>query len=73
MTRNSYIKEMFKKANDLVDNYTWEKNCELWDMAYDWNAKHLEDEEIFMCEIYKEDGYEGDGFMIEDDYWLFKD
>ena len=73
MTRDEYIKEMFKKANELVKNYTWEKNRELWDMASDWNANHEEREEILMCEICKEDGYEGNGFMIEDDYWLFED
>lgn len=71
--RRQYIITMMKKANELVENYTWEKNRELWDMAYDWNATHEESEEIFMCEIWEEDGYAGNGFMIEDDYWLFED
>ena len=73
MTRSEYIQEMFKKANELVKNYTWGKNCELWDMAYVWNANHEESEEIFMCEIWEEDGYDGNGFMIEDDCWFFEE
>lgn len=71
--RRKYLENMYKKANELVKNFTYEKNCELWDMAYSWNANHSEEEEIFMCEIWKEDGYDGDGFMIEDDYWYFED
>ena len=73
MTRRETIELMFKKANELVENYTWEKWCELWDMAFNWNDTHDESEEIFMCEIFEDDGYEGNGFMIEDDYWIFKD
>lgn len=73
MTRDKYIEEMFRKANELIKDYTWEKNCELWDMAYEWNATHEESEEIFMSEIWEEDGYEGNGFMIEDDVWFFEE
>lgn len=69
--RRNYIDKMIKKANELVKDYTWDKNKELWDMAFDWNANHTEEEEIFMCEIWEEDGYDGNGFMIEDDYWYF--
>lgn len=71
--RMDYIEKMVEKANALVKNYTWEANTELWEMAYDWNANHDESAEIFMCEIWEEDGYDGNGFMIEDNYWLFKD
>lgn len=73
MTRIQTIKKMIKMANELVKNYTWEQNKELWDMCCDWNRNHDESEEIFMCEIWAEDGYDGDGFMIEDDIWFFQD
>lgn len=56
-----------------MENYSWEANSELWEMASSWNSEHDESEEIFMCEIWEEDGYDGNGFMIEDDYWYFKD
>lgn len=71
--RKRTIEKMYKMANGLVENYSWEANCKLWDMAYEWNGNHDEEDEIFMCEIYREDGYDADGFMIEDDYWYFKD
>ena len=73
MKRAEYIQEMIVKANELVENYSYDKNRELWEMAYDWNANHDESEEIFMSELWKEDGYDNDGFAIEDDCWYFKD
>ena len=73
MTRNETLKAMYKMANELVKDYSFDKNNALWEMAYDWNSEHEESEEIFMCEIWKEDGYEHDGFMIEDDIWYFED
>ena len=71
MTRTETIKKMMELANSMAHDYTWDKNNELWDMAYDWNATHEASEEIFMGEIWKEDGYEENGVMIEDDYFYF--
>ena len=72
MKRNEVIKEMMKKANDMFKNgWTRDGENELWDIAYDWNRDHDYSEAIFMCEITREDGYDGNGFYIEDDYWVF--
>lgn len=73
MTRTETIKKMMNKANQMYENgWTRDKENAIWDIAYDWNREHEESEEIFMCEIWKDDGYDGDGFMIEDDYWIFE-
>lgn len=71
--REEYIQEMIKRALELVKNYTWDANKKLWDMAYDWNATHDESEEIFMSELWKEDGYDKDGFSIGDDCFWFEE
>ncbi len=70
MTRNQTISKMMKMANELMKNYTWEKNKALWDMCYDWNSTHEESEEIFMCET-SDDDDNVNGFMIEDDVWYW--
>ena len=74
MTRQQTIKTMMEKAIEMQrTGYHWDKAKEIWDMAYDWNAEHYGNEEIFMSELYKEDGYDGDGFAIEDDMFFFED
>lgn len=73
MTRDKMIQKMFKKANDLQKNYTWQGWEEIWDMCYDWNSTHAESEEIMMCEHENEETGLVDGFYIEDDYWVFED
>lgn len=74
MTREEMINKLMAAANDLVDNYTADKYDELIDTALDWNSKHYgTSEEIFVCDIYEEDGYEGDGIMIEDDYFIIQE
>lgn len=70
MTRAQTISKMIKMANELVKDYSWEKNNELWDMCYDWNSTHPEREEIFMCET-SDDDDNVNGFMIEDDVWYW--
>ena len=35
-------------------------------------STHTKDEEIFMCEYQSDDSEYVNGFMIEDDYWVFK-
>ena len=67
------ITKMVKLANDLVKNYTWEKNKALWSMCSDWNSNHEESEEIFMCELDADDEHPNGGFCIEDDCWYFQD
>ena len=74
MKKDKMVEKMYKLANEITGkntkNYTWEKGSKLWDMASEWNSTH-EDSEIFMCEVHKEDGYEYDGFMIEDDIFYY--
>jgi hypothetical protein len=69
MTKEQIINEMKNKANQMCkDGYSREVEDELWTMA--------SDNDIFMCEYYMdEEGNtteENQGFMIEDDYWLYK-
>lgn len=80
MTRSEIIKEMMEKAIAITGknskNWTRDAENEIWDMASDWNREHYGDNEypeIFMCEIHEEDGYDGNGFMIEDDYFLYEE
>lgn len=76
MTRTQTIDKMIKKAKAITGtnskNWTRDAENKIWDMAYDWNSNH-DDSEIFMCEIWKDDGYDFDGFMIEDDYFVYED
>ena len=70
MTRDTVISKMIRLANQLKKN-GWTRDGEnaIWDIASEYNRTH--DDEIFMCVITRADGYDGDGFMIEDDYWTF--
>ena len=73
MTRTETIKEIMKKSNELMKNWTRDGENEIWNMAYDWNRDHDESEEIFMCEKYDDELEELVGFYIEDDFWLYED
>lgn len=74
MTREETIKKMMKLANEIMGkngkNWTRQKEDEIWNLSLDYNRDH-EDDEIFMCEY--GDGDDVEGFMIEDDYWLYED
>lgn len=70
MTRNDMLRLMYKKANELQKNYTWQGWEELWSMSSDWNSTHDEREEIAMYEHDNEETELVDGFYIEDDLWI---
>lgn len=71
MKKAEVITEMIKKANALLK--TWDRDVfdSIWHMCIDWNDSH-EDDEIFMCEYQSDDSEYVNGFMIEDDYWVFE-
>ena len=71
MTRDKMINNLMAMAKEMVKNYTWDKYCAIIDTCTDWNRDH-EDEEIFVCDICEADGYEGNGIMVEDDYFLYE-
>lgn len=71
MTREKLISKMMDKANELLDNWTRDGEDEIWTMCLDWNSENP-DAEIFMCEYQSEGSEYVDGFMIEDDYWVFE-
>lgn len=74
MTREETIYLMMKKADAIYKNgWTWDSEMEIWRICSGWNAKHDEDEEIFMCEHENEETKYVDGFYIEDDRWVFED
>lgn len=75
MTREQTIMTMMQKANQLLkEGYSHDKMMEIWDMASDWNDEHEDEkEQIFMSDYQSEDSEFVNGFMIEDDFWLFED
>lgn len=73
MTREKMVKKLMDMANELVNSCSDDKYDELISMACDWNSKHYgSKDEIFVCDIYEEDGYESDGIMVEDDCFLYR-
>lgn len=69
MNRSEMVSKLHKLANEIIIEYTWEKFNEIFKLASNWNSEHIEKEEIFVSEIYSEDGYENDGIVIEDDIY----
>ena len=53
-------------AKELSVKYDYNKNNEMWELCYEWNSEH-EDQEIFMCEDEDENG--NFRYFIEDDYF----
>ena len=72
MTREQMLRKLYKIANDLFKDYTWDKWYEMWTLCSDWNSTHDEREEIFMAELSDDDGWLN-GFMIEDDVWRWEE
>lgn len=72
MTREKMLRKLYKIANDLFKDYTWDKWYEMWTLCSDWNSTHDSKEEIFMAELSDDDGWLN-GFMIEDDVWRWED
>jgi hypothetical protein len=72
MARAEMIRKMMDKADELRKNYTYQGWEEIWEMCYEWNSTHSEEEEIFMAEHENEETGYVDGFYIEDDYWTFE-
>lgn len=72
MSRLETIDFMISKAKAITGrnsiNWTRDKEKEIWNLVYDWNSEN--DSEIFMCEVNKNAGYDFNGFMIEDDYFV---
>lgn len=72
MTREETIRTMIDKANKLTKHYSYDLWSEIWGICSDWNSEHYNDgEEIFMCEYQSDDSEYVNGFMIEDDWWVF--
>lgn len=72
MTREEMIGKLYKIANDLFKDYSYEKWNEMWSLCSDWNSTHDSREEIFMSET-SDDEDRVNGFMIEDDVWRWED
>jgi hypothetical protein len=77
MKRDKMITKMFEKMNQITgknsNKWTWDAECEVWNMCNDWNREHyngrFDEAEIFMCEDWDEDGnkliyIEDDSFVI---------
>lgn len=70
MTRNEVINKVNKMALELSKSFNREDYDVMFDMIYDWNREH-EDNEIFSCEEYDEDE-DANKFYIEDNYYFFR-
>lgn len=80
MTADQVVGCMHRMAKIYINHskWGWDMERHIWDLADDWNHVHEEEGlEIFMSEYYMdEDGIEQEtktGFMIEDDYYLYRD
>ena len=65
MTRKEVLSRIYGMANKLMKEFNRDVYNEMWDICYDWNREH-EDEEIFMAE----DEDEG-RFYVEDDWFSY--
>ena len=72
MTKNEMLCTMYIMADELVNDYSYDRYRTLEKMACDWNSDHDGDDEIFMSELRKEDGDNEDGFVIEDNIWYLR-
>lgn len=68
MSREQVLSRMYDMANKVE---TKEELDAIWALCSDWNREHP-DEEIFMSD-YQSDGSDYvNGFMIEDDWYIFE-
>ena len=65
------IRKMWEMVDKLYGNYSRDEEMKIWDLCYEWNSEH-EDDEIFMCET-GDEGNTVNGFMIEDDCFYYED
>lgn len=78
MTWEKAIETLHRMARIYIAHTNWGWNMErhMWDLVGDWNDLHENEGEIFMCEYsLDENGNETGhvtGFMIEDDYYLYR-
>lgn len=68
---DKYRDYMFRKANEVIKNWTRDGEDDLWHMANEWN-RFNDDSEIFMCELCDENNHIN-GFMIEDDTFYYQE
>ena len=72
MDNKPVVKLISKPENMLRTIYTACRTCYSADSPINIYDK-ADDEEIFMAEIYKADGYEHDGLMVEDDIFYYEE
>lgn len=74
MTRTDTIRNMMSKANRMLkEGWSSDVVSELWETASEWNSNHDEEEYIFMSDYQSDDSEVVNGFMIEDDFWVFEE
>ena len=69
--REKVLKQLINMAKELEKSWSAEKEDELCDVAVEWNRLHIKDAEIYVSEIFKEDGYYSNGIAIEDNVFYF--
>lgn len=71
MTKEPIVRAMMNRALRLQrKGYTQRGYDQIWDVAYDFNSRHPE-QEIFVCYDELEGTEEGVRLYIEDDYFDF--
>lgn len=68
MTKQLIVNAMMKRALKLQKKYSAKGYDQIWEMAYDFNSSHA-DEEIFLCEDEIEGTEDGVRLYIEDYYF----
>ena len=71
MTREQVIDKVWDIMVELHEHYDFDKKMQAFRLVSDYNSDH--EDEIFMTEINKEDGYEHDGLMLEYDIILYSE
>ena len=71
-TRDEVIAMMIRLANEAINRDNGLIENVIWAISSEWNSTHSEREEIAMYEFQSEDSECVNGFMIEDDFWIYK-
>lgn len=73
LTREEMLEKLYSKAEEIVSSGSWDDLRALEYKVMDWNLCRSDEEEILLTECYVEDGYDSDGFLIEDTFYSMED
>lgn len=65
-SRDDVISDMCRLANEAIKRGNSRIEKVIWRICSDWNSQNEERDEIFMSELWNDEGDDLIGFMIED-------